>query len=171
MVRNILLTLVVVLVTGGLTWFLNNDLRTNRGSFFILEQGQSVPDFAFETIEGQSHHYYDFTDQTVLIHFWASWCPPCVVEFPDLLNFARENPDVITLAISTDISMTAMERFLTRHAPDIPENVLIIHDEDKSITEGKFSVFALPETYITADNAILKDHIVGPKENWAAFSP
>lgn len=171
MARNILIAFVIVMITGGLTWFLNQDLKTNEGSFFILEQGQPVPDFAFRTMAGDRHNYYDFTNGTVLIHFWASWCPPCVVEFPDLLDFARANSDITILAVSTDVSMQAMERFLNKHAPDMPDNVLIIHDEDKSITEGKFSVFALPETYITGEAAVLVDHIVGPKEDWTAFNP
>ncbi len=39
----------------------------------------------------------DHKGRFVLINFWASWCAPCRVEFPDLLNFAKAHADKVDL--------------------------------------------------------------------------
>jgi thiol-disulfide isomerase/thioredoxin len=38
----------------------------------------------------------------VVVNFWATWCAPCVKEFPDLVALARERKDVAVISISID---------------------------------------------------------------------
>lgn len=40
--------------------------------------------------------------KVVVINLWATWCPPCVQELPDLQTFAQKHPDVAVLAVSLD---------------------------------------------------------------------
>ncbi len=161
MIKNLLLACLVILLAVGLTFGLNTYFKSERGEFFVLETGKPVPDFEFE-----NYQLSDFTDKTVIIHFWASWCAPCVVEFPELIALANNNKNITILAFSSDRSRQSIDRFLKTHAPDIPDNFIIIHDGDQSITEEKFSVFRLPETFILKPNGILDRHIIGAYKEW-----
>ena len=170
MLKNLILASAVIVFAIALTFGLNAYFKSERGEFFILEEGKIIPDFAFATMDGKTQRYSDFTDNPTIIHFWATWCAPCVVEFPELVTFAEQNPDVTILAISSDRNEQAINRFLSRNTPDLPDNVLIIHDSDNAITRDQFSVFALPESFIVGEGGVLNDHIVGAYADWPDLS-
>jgi thiol-disulfide isomerase/thioredoxin len=169
MLKNLLLCFGFIAVIVAITIGLNLSFKTNKGDFFILEEGKKIPDFTFQTLEGKNKSLYDYKGKIVLIHFWASWCAPCVVEFPELIQYAKNNPYSIVLAISSDMTQAHIERFLDRHASDTPGNFVIIHDKKQPVTRDKFSVFALPETFVMNEDGILSNHIVGAYDGWADF--
>lgn len=47
-------------------------------------QGFPAPDFALKTRDGQEIKLSDYRGRPVIINFWASWCPSCKAEMPDL---------------------------------------------------------------------------------------
>ena len=47
-------------------------------------QGKPAPDFALQDISGKAVRLRDLRGQVVLINLWATWCPPCRAEMPDL---------------------------------------------------------------------------------------
>lgn len=161
MLKNIILASAVILFSIILTFGLNTYFKSERGEFFILEKGKPVPDFEFN-----NERLYDYKGQTVIIHFWASWCAPCVVEFPELIALANKHDDITILAFSSDRNEKLIGRFLTRHQFDIPDNFKIIFDDNQKITKDKFSVFRLPESFILTPDMILDDHIVGAYAGW-----
>lgn len=48
----------------------------------------------------------DASEEVVVVNFWATWCPPCVEEFPDLLRFAgdHEKKGVRLILVSADFA-------------------------------------------------------------------
>jgi thiol-disulfide isomerase/thioredoxin len=54
--------------------------------------GQSVqaPSVTLKSIEGRAVRLSDYRGKVVLINFWATWCPPCRAEMPDLVKLQRE---------------------------------------------------------------------------------
>lgn len=170
MVKNIILIFISVLFMGAVTYGMNAYFKTEKGDFFVLEKGKAVPDFNFQTLDGRMHNYADYINGPSFIHFWASWCAPCVVEFPELIEFAKLNPAITVLAISSDRNEEAIERFLRLHAPNVPENFLIIHDKQQYLTQDKFGVFALPETFYVRPSGVLESHIIGAYADWPTFS-
>ncbi len=63
-----------------------------------------APDFEVFDVDGNSVHLSDFLGQPVIINYWASWCPPCIAEFPDFEQaYTEYGEDVVFLMInSTD---------------------------------------------------------------------
>jgi len=69
-----------------------------------------APDFALVDLDGETVSLAELAGRTVVLNFWASWCPPCRAELPILVGFAREtDPDHIALV---SINQTTSERSL-----------------------------------------------------------
>src|SRR5690625_2621225 len=76
-----------------------------------LVAGNIAPDFELETSDGETVKLSDFRGKRVMVNFWATWCPPCRAEMPDIQKF-YENKDVVILAVN-----------LIDSRPDEAENV------------------------------------------------
>jgi len=65
-----------------------------------------APDFTLPDIAGNPVQLSDFRGKTVILDFWATWCPPCVYQVPGLnrLQAAHaETGDLVVIGISVDI--------------------------------------------------------------------
>ncbi len=152
----------VVSLAAILTFGLERYFKSERGEFLMLEKGQIISNFSFD---GQQLH--DIQADKIIIHFWATWCAPCVVEFPELIALANQDTDVKILAFSSDRNQQSIDRFIDKYNLDIPDNFQIILDDKQTITRDLFSVFQLPESFIVDKNFILQNHIVGAYQGWA----
>src|SRR5690625_3163943 len=63
-----------------------------------LDQGDLAPDFELNTLDGDTVKLSDFRGEKVMVNFWATWCPPCRAEMPDMQKF-HEDKDVVILAV------------------------------------------------------------------------
>jgi len=131
-----------------------------------IQTGKTVPDFAFTDLFGKDYNIKDLRGKTVLLNFWASWCPPCIIEFPDLVKRARNDENIVFLAVSTDYRVENMEKFLAKQnllkAPT--ERIILVHDTDKTITQDLFQTYRLPETIIINDKGEMVEKIAGAIE-------
>ena len=111
-----------------------------------------VPNIMFRSIEGNLYNLYDFKGKVVLLNFWATWCAPCIAEFPELLNLAKNEQDnVILIAVSVDEKIENIKPFLKRYNLNTKlDNVIIAHDDGKKISHDIFQISTYPETFILA---------------------
>jgi thiol-disulfide isomerase/thioredoxin len=83
----------------------------------------------------------------IVIHFWATWCPPCVDEIPELSKFWEQykgRDDIVLYAVSVDKDWKIVEDFNAKH----PNNLPLFRDPDAA-TAKRFGTTQYPETYIT----------------------
>lgn len=72
----------------------------------LLASGASkseIPDFKLVDMQGKQHQLADYKGKWVLVNYWATWCPPCLEEIPDLVmlydQYRNKNLVVIGVAV------------------------------------------------------------------------
>lgn len=110
-----------------------------------LEPGNIAPDFQLETMEGEQMKLSDLRGQRVMVNFWATWCPPCRAEVPDLQKF-YENKDIEILAINltgTENSRSDVEEFASEFGMTFP----ILMDENTEVA-NQYQIQPIPSSFM-----------------------
>ncbi len=127
-----------------------------------IEVGDTAPNFTLETLEGEEVKLSDYRGQKVLLNFWATWCPPCRAEMPDMQKYHEEDAgdEVVILGVnltSQENSMTGIEDFLDEY--DI--SFIILSDKTET-TAHIYDAFSLPTSYLINKDGSIHDIAVGP---------
>jgi len=119
--------------------------------------GSVAPDFTLASLDGEPIRLSDLRGRPVIVNFWASWCPPCVEEFPLLRDAAaRYQADglVVVGIVYRDRSEAARE-FMGRHGG----TWAVAMDPGERVATA-YGVFGPPETYfIERDGTIAARNI------------
>ncbi len=174
MKTNLILLIAVASATYALTLYLGNkDIKSVPIAEDIsqeYEAAQQVPTFTFTDINGNQHSITDFKGKTIILNFWASWCVPCIAEFPLLLQAAHSNnEDVVLIALSSDLDESIIREFLAKlqKSSNInlnSPNILVTHDQGGAITMDLFGTMQLPETILIAPDQTMRHKFIGA--NW-----
>ncbi len=78
-------------------------------------------DFTLSDLDGNPVSLSDYRGRWVVVNFWASWCPPCIRELPELVSYQTNNPEVRVLGINFEESTAEEAReFLSPFAINFP---------------------------------------------------
>jgi len=85
------------------------------GPSFQPWYGKPAPDFTLNDIEGKQHKLSDYKGKNVLVVFWATWCGPCRMEIPHLIELRNtvSKDELSILAISNEKPET-VRRFVAQ---------------------------------------------------------
>jgi len=98
-------------------------------------------------LDDTTYSLLDYRGKVVVVNFWATWCPPCVAEFPLMQQLwdRLDQSDFEMLAVNVGEDNDDIRRFLARFDPPIEFPILL----DRSMkTLRDWGVLGLPTTFI-----------------------
>lgn len=101
--------------------------------------------FVFKDMQGQAQRLSDYRGKWVLVNFWATWCPPCLAEVPDLveLHEAHRKSDLVVIGVALESSEKSVKQFIDKKHVSYP---IVVGDYDLAAQVGE--VEALPTSYL-----------------------
>jgi len=123
-----------------------------------LEIGNRAPDFQLDTLTGDTVKLSDFRCNRVMINFWATWCPPCRAEMPDMEQF-HQDKDIVILAVNltdSEASVENVEKFSDEYKLTFP----ILMDTNLDVAT-LYMIQPIPTTYMVDSNGIVRYRAFG----------
>ncbi len=172
--KKLIAVLVIILIAGSAMFYdmviepqglsLRPDAEEKIVSFTAREQ--PFPEIIFTDMDGDSIEVRSLKEPVVLVHFWATWCAPCLIEFPKIIQLLEDmEGDIALVAVSLDYKTEPLEQFIAKHDnPDLP--IHWVHDKGSEIAYRQFLISQLPETLIVTPNRMMHSKIVGDYD-WA----
>ena len=110
---------------------------------YKFTSGTPAPDFTLQTVDGRMVSLSDFRGKAVVVNFWATWCPPCRSEMPDLQQtYSERADDVVVLAIDVQEAREPVRRFVEQYGLTFP----ILLDTNGDVTQS-FGIQSLPTSF------------------------
>ena len=121
--------------------------------------GMVAPDFTIHD-QGQTIKLDAYRGKIVVLNFWASWCPPCLEEFPSLMQLEPQIPNVVVLAVSFDTDADAYHQYVADNHLD---NMVIALDQSQK-SNLAFGTTRPPETYIIDRQGRIRRKFIGAQD-------
>jgi len=117
-------------------------------------------DFSLKDVEGKTHHLSDYRGKWVLVNYWATWCPPCLEEIPELVHFHEDHKDKDAIVIGVNFEKISVEEL----AKFIDENFVIypVLLSEPSPTSPLGPVTGLPTSFLISPEGELVATKMGP---------
>lgn len=114
--------------------------------------------FILKDTQGKVHRLEDYKGKWVLVNFWATWCPPCLEEIPDLIKLSETRKDVVVIGI-------AMEYQSAKYVKEFADNLFVTYPivlGDRKIAAQIGAIPGLPTSYMYNPQGKLAAQHVGP---------
>ncbi len=181
-IRSVVLPLgILTVIVAGLWWWDNRaesnggpddarygivDLPPGKnvtGRAPAAEKGRAAPDFLLEMPDGGELRLSDLQGSPVLVNFFASWCPPCKREMPELVAASTRYQDDGLVIVGVDLQEP--NRKVLDFAADFGIEFPLVMDRDAEVA-GAWNIGGpiegLPSSYFIDDQGIVRQVFFGP---------
>jgi peroxiredoxin len=155
--------LIVVLLIVGLAWIWVNRLPAGDVSASgalppAPAVGHPAPDFTLTTAAGETLRLSDLRGTPVVLNFWATWCPPCRAELPELQSASeRLTGQVAIVGVNQAEAPAEVQAFADKL--DLTFTVPLDENGDAS---RLYRVRSLPTTFFIDSSGVIRQTQIGP---------
>ena len=139
------LIFIISLVISNLSYSYENN------QLLLHNPAKKINFFDLETLDGKKIKVADklIKKKLILVNFWATWCPPCIKEIPDLLNLKKRfERDIEIIFVSVDANPTkVIPKFLKKNELD---NFKTYIDKKLDLTK-ELEVKVMPTTLVITE--------------------
>lgn len=147
----------------------NTQKTASASSFAVKEVSKDIKknemvDFKWDE-NGKEMKLSDYKGKVILLNFWATWCPPCRKELPDLSTISTElkDKDFKMIGVSVDDNQEVLNNFLKSN--NLPYTIVFEPNElvGKYMTAAGQNQNVVPQTYIIDKNGKVVEAIMGSR--------
>ena len=147
--RRLVVRLITVICLGICTFSCQSPSSktssTDLPSELVSEEKETS--VSFETLAGEEIALSPTNNQWTVLHFWATWCKPCLAEFPELKNaLPRLATDSVQFLLASDEDLDQIDAFQKKHQTGLD----LIRMKSGALAD--FEIYALPTTIILDKN-------------------
>jgi len=151
--KTVMIIIGIIIVALGY-WYTRPNVDSNKPSPPTgtgVKVGQTLAPFSLESLDG-SQVTVGQPGKITVINFWATWCPPCQEEMPELQIFAQQNQEKVNFyAVNLQESKGKISEFMNKNK----YTMTVLLDNDGSVGK-KFQVSAIPTTIIVNKHGMVK---------------
>ena len=123
----------------------------------FIKDAEPIPDLTMKTLDGRTITTKDLAGKVAVFNFWATWCPPCRAEIPDLVKLQDQYRDhIVIIGVSSDDGPSdKVSQFAAEYKMNYP-----IVMETPELVKAFPGIFALPTTFVVApDSKMVQKHV------------
>ncbi len=123
-------------------------------------RGRLAMPFGLKDPYEKTLYFQDLKGKFVILHFWASWCPPCLGELPEWIELARkfQKTSLVWVAVSLDKNWNDVRKIFPKQ--ELPPHVIFLLDSSHSVSD-LYGAYQFPETFLIDSDRKIKMKWVG----------
>ncbi len=162
-IGSLILAFLLLFAWKALDNSLSTQKKPERYDVIDVLEKEGMVDFELPRLDGSTFSLDSVKGKVVMINFWASWCEPCIKEYPSMTRLTNTlDGELIFLAISNDENKEDIETFLGAMGEPSPHTV-VLWDKDRTVAD-LYGVERLPETFIFRRDQKLDRKVIGQLE-------
>ncbi len=121
--------------------------------------GHMAPNFTLTDLQGRTVSLLSLRGRPVVINFFASWCPPCKMETPDLVNMYQqygEKVQFLAVNMAPDDTLSGVQEYV--RAFGVPYPVLL---DSSGAVEATYGVIDIPTSFFIDSKGVIMSRVVG----------
>lgn len=153
----------ILILTLGAAWILISAADpgdTTAGKIPAPRQGFLAPDFSLLDLQGERITLSELRGRPLLINLWATWCPPCKAEMPDMQSvyedYRESGFQILAVNATHQDSAAATASFVQEYGLTFP----VLMDTSGEVSR-QYQMRALPTSFFVDREGVIQEVVVG----------